>query len=803
MIQKKQFKSFSKYRFQKYYIIKLSCFLVIVLNSVNSYSQRVVLQGFWWNYWNNNYSNGWADYLVDLAPRLKQMGINDVWVPPSIKNGNQGCGYSPFDDYDLGDKYQKNILKTRSGDKDQLLRMVAVLHANGIGVVQDIVLNHLDGAGSSNGSGGQDPAAWDDFTTSRYKNFRYSCFSTPAGDESAADYLSRKGRFSKNWQNFHPAPTDSSITGDWNVVWFGPDVSYYDGAIGQSSNAIYNPIQTTAYMRNETRKWCIWYKKQMGFDGGRWDAVKNYPYWAVEDFVYNQQHNAGWASGGDNMFSVGEWVGSASEEDQYENNVNNRQGTFDFALRDGIYQMVSGGGNFNIGTIPSFQQTNRVVNINGQYIHRTCPFVNSHDSFRPQVDASGNFTGWDIGNELIPHINPFDVRLSAAYAVAFAVDGNPIVFFEDLFDIGGTGKRFTHLPGNAADLPIRSDIANLIWCHQNLHFKDGVYKVRYQAADHLVIERSNKAVIGINDNYSTWQNNYVITDFAPGTQLKDYSGANGTAVLTVDGSGGVNINTPPCDGSALNGRKGYSVWAPVNAVTNFSLQPYSTTQEWEMADDLGDSNPNSLGQGGSLPANSTACRVVGNVFASAGTALNFNIYPTDSSQNITFEIQKNNAVVFSQQGMGNLSGSYAVPDSSWYTAIIKNTNANNTSQRVFVKLNYTAPAGASTLQYPSPGNVMCSNITTSVKTMKQIQNGGYVYPNPAMATDLHVVLTSTEEKNASIILFNGLGQKCFQETIKIYTGNTDEHLHLPESLASGLYLLMVPELDFKIKVLIK
>ena len=41
-------------------------------------------------------------------------------------------GYAPFDHYDLGDKYQKGFLKTKLGDKDQLLRMVAVMKANGI-----------------------------------------------------------------------------------------------------------------------------------------------------------------------------------------------------------------------------------------------------------------------------------------------------------------------------------------------------------------------------------------------------------------------------------------------------------------------------------------------------------------------------------------------------------------------------------------------------------------------------------------------------------------------------------------------
>jgi hypothetical protein len=59
------------------------------------------------------------------------------------------------------------------------------------------------------------------------------------------------------------------------------------------------------------------------------------------------------------------------------------------------------------------------------YVHRTAPFVNNHDTFRPQLDATGNYTGWNSGQELAAHIDP---RLSAAYAVAFAVDGNPHLF---------------------------------------------------------------------------------------------------------------------------------------------------------------------------------------------------------------------------------------------------------------------------------------------------------------------------------------------------------------------------------------
>ena len=72
--------------------------------------------------------------------------------------------------------------------------------------------------------------------------------------------------------------------------------------------------------------------------------------------------------------------------------------------------------------------------------------------------------------------------------------------------MGTTGKRYTHDPKSATELPVRDDLANLIWCRQNLNFMGGAYKVRWQAGDALVIERSTKALIAVNDHWNTWQN---------------------------------------------------------------------------------------------------------------------------------------------------------------------------------------------------------------------------------------------------------------------------------------------------------
>ena len=91
----------------------LTIYMVVLLGLMtkNIHAQttvkKVVLQAFWWDYRNNNYPSGWANYLAELAPRLKQLGIDAVWIPPSSKNENVNyVGYSPFDQYDLGDKFQ-------------------------------------------------------------------------------------------------------------------------------------------------------------------------------------------------------------------------------------------------------------------------------------------------------------------------------------------------------------------------------------------------------------------------------------------------------------------------------------------------------------------------------------------------------------------------------------------------------------------------------------------------------------------------------------------------------------------------
>ena len=832
--------------------------------------KKVVLQGFWWDYWNNNFPNAWANYLTELAPRLKSLGVDAVWIPPSVKNQSTGyVGYSPFDQYDLGDKYQKGggglSTRTRLGTKDELLRLIAVLHANGIEVIQDVVLNHTNSAGTNGGVGGQDPQTpYSMANESGYKNFRYVSYATPLVNETQADYWTRAGRWPKNYTNFYPNLYNNCTTGDICGNFFGPDMSYESNATGKSSNipasgsvtvgtksrAYVNPAQASNYMRDNARNWLIWMKKQTGVDGFRWDAVKHFPTYVQEDLTYNIKYTIpAWAKGGESMFNVGEWVGGKSELDNYVTAVRSgteeHTGTFDFSLRGygsngGLYSMVLSGGSYNMQNLPGEQQDKRYMDYANQRVHRTVPFVNSHDTYRPSLDASGNFlkplgdaSGWNTGSELGgngQHIDPREPRLNAAYAAAFAVDGNPCVFFEDLFDVGTTGKRWSHLPSSTVDLPVREDLANIIRAHGRLAFKEGNYAVptsltgtqapfyaKGSSGDHIVFERIGRALIGVTDKYAAVSDNsedeevwVTVGDMSwAGKELIDYSGAHGLSTSLVYPDGRVLIKTAPA-GHSIAGAcgHGYSIWAPVPAGVNLTtltdLQRYlmtyspsrgtSTIQEWEMANDLGDSHTSSLKQGGSLPTNSTAERIAGRIYAMAGTQVKILLYPEFNSRSQTLMIYNtSNAIVSQMTGASTntapLTLTYTPASTGWLSIRVKNAASNTSAMKVWVNVTYTAPPTVDTRN--SPGNLReAVNPSEEAEPVFTADKEVYaaVFPNPSAGEVQFEFSGVSSDELITFSLFDLQGRELFSgQSTSVFIADDFNRSFL--NLGRGAYLL--------------
>ena len=804
---------------------KTIVFLALLL-SFNLLSQttptpksKVLLEGFWWRYQNSDYDHRWADYLSDLAPRLGKMGISMVWVPPASKNwefDGKATGYQVFDHYDLGDKYQKESLRTAFGTKDEYLRMVAVLHANGMEVVQDVVFNHITGAGSANGAGGQ-ALDFDDYCMSSnggYKVFRYSCFKTPALDESASDYISREGRWSKNCANFRRNKYCTYIYGDLLYgASFGPDFAYENvnsfgklDMLSDDDSAIppgrsrHDPDQYPNYNLEEASKWLIWMKKQTGVDGLRWDAVELFHTFVTTRLCQDIRDNAGWASGGQEMFNVGELA--SENADNWVMSVNppntDMMGAFDFNLRHKLRILAETPNLEDLGSFVDFQMKNK---------SRTVPFVNNHDTFRPARDINGNYTGsWTPEVPDWKAIRPSHPRFTLSYVLIFALDGTPQVFFEDLFNIGSTNMGYHHDPKDEHELPVRPEIVNLIWCHQKLDFKAGELKARWKQKEVLVIERSKRAIIGLNVNGNTLVEVEITTDFPAGTQLEDYTlglvKPNDKKDLIVGANGKLKIKIPPCSvqnrvrtdltNSCDPITEGYVIIGPENIRGSFDPIAKETKQEWEMANDLGDSHVESLNQGGALPANSTASRNVGNIYSAANQNVEISITPDNKDQNINVSVYNQNgsamarnvsALVAEKTEKGDFSFTFSAPINGYYNININNADENSPSQVVRVSAKYIAPK---VLQKSQPINELSNYSLRKTKTLDSSHADFKVkaYPNP-FSGNVSFSFSLNEDSGVKIYIYNAEGKK-----IKLL---------VDKKCSKGANIIEVEENDFDLK----
>jgi alpha-amylase len=382
-------------------------------------------------------------------------------------------------------------------------------------------------------------------------------------------------------------PAHWNGVGDWVANNGGPDFCY-QGRCSDSGNA--NP---NCVARANARAWFVWFALQTGVDGFRFDDVKGYPPEVVGELLYNAM------GPNPDYFCVGEFVSTNSSDlDTWARGTSDCSGTFDYPFRFALGDLVASNGFYNVGNLPSLQQQDHFKRV---------PFVNNHDNEDSQVGT---------------YINPDNPRTPLAYAVAITVDGSPQFYYGDLFQNFVPWRNST----SAASVPTRPYIENLVWCHQKLTFKSGDYFVRYQGSQQLLIlERGGRAIVAINNDGSAWHNAWISTAFPPDTQLHDYSGSRPDDIWT-NQDGWVDIAVPPLS---------YSVWGPAGVKGGFSPPARRTTQQFEMDDDLGDSDPATPQYGGkAIP---TTFRNAGAVWPAAGSLVNLYIY-SDTPQQIDLQV---------------------------------------------------------------------------------------------------------------------------------------------------------------------
>ena len=321
-------------------------------------SEDVMLQGF---YWNSQKETGWQA-LRAAVPELSK-SFTAVWLPPSAAGegsttvGDTNVGYHPR---------QWNNQNSCWGTSDDLKLLISDLHAGGVRVVADIVVNHRAG-----------DTDWGNFTRDDFGAY--------------GDYQLTAEHICKN---------DEMNTDKASGDWYGKATGAAD--TGENWGGARDLDHTSTYVQNDVKAYLAWLRGDYGYDGWRYDFVKGF----APEYVglYNDASQP--------YLSVGEyWDGSYDKVAAWIDGTGKRSMAFDFpmkyaALNDGLakqdYSKMSW-----IEDNTTWRPAGMIHHHN--YNRYAVTFVDNHDSYR---DAN-KFTGY----------------VEQAYAFILSSPGVPCVFW--------------------------------------------------------------------------------------------------------------------------------------------------------------------------------------------------------------------------------------------------------------------------------------------------------------------------------------------------------------------------------------
>lgn len=298
----------------------------------------VLMQAF---YWDAPAIEGraarWWQHLQQELPALAADGFTALWLPPASKAANwHSMGYDPYDYFDLGEFDQRGRSETLFGSRAALEDLIDSVHAHGMQVYADVVLNHNSGADAQEVNPLDGLARWTRFTP-------------------------LSGRFARDWTCFHPSSFESMD----GFGQFGgmPDLCH-------RAPAVY------AAMMDHAR----WLIEEIGFDGFRFDFVKGYGPWLVKAIAeYRYRRHDTWlrpfcvGECWDSDRAIGDWLQAVNSF------MDNPVSAFDFPLHYRMKRLCDEYG-FDVSSL-----------LEGTVVAEMSPwsvtFVDNHDTIRDAGSA--------------------------------------------------------------------------------------------------------------------------------------------------------------------------------------------------------------------------------------------------------------------------------------------------------------------------------------------------------------------------------------------------------------------------------
>ena len=390
-------------------------------------TNETLMQYFEWyikpeeNLWNK---------LAMEAPKLAEIGINEVWLPPAYKaeNGENDTGYGVYDLYDLGEFDQKGSIRTKYGTKEEYLNAINVLHQNGIKVLADIVLNHKLGADDTEEVIAVENSAEDrnQITAEPHTIKAWTVFNFPGRNNKYSD-------FKWNWTCFKGVDWDeitkkSSVYKFYGKSWDN-DVDHERGNFDYLMGADVD-FDNVKVVR-ELTSWGKWYFSLTGVDGFRIDAAKH-----ISAAFYKEWFKELRQASGKELSSIGEyWSTNVDLLLNYLNLTQNTMKLFDVPLHYNFYKAANDLSNFDMSKI--FENT-----LVSKMPKQAITFVDNHDT--------------EVGQALDSWV-PEWFKPIAYSLILLRKQGVPCIFYGDYY-----GVQEKALPA------INNLLDKLMYCRKNL-----------------------------------------------------------------------------------------------------------------------------------------------------------------------------------------------------------------------------------------------------------------------------------------------------------------------------------------------
>jgi alpha-amylase len=305
-----------------------------------------MLQFFGWYYPKDG--SLW-DRLKNEAERLKNLGIDAVWLPPAHKgqNGGASVGYDSYDLYDLGEFDQKGSVRTKYGTKQQLIDAVHTARNAGINVYADIVLNHMGGADETETITVRkvDPANRNEFISEPYEIEAYTKFTFPGRQGQYSQFVWDHQCFTGvDYDNKTQETAIFTILNQYGEGWedvLNDENGNYDYLM-MADIDFRNPA-----VREELKRWGKWFLETVPFNGLRLDAVKH-----MDPGFYNDWLDYLRAETNQELFTVAEyWAYDVGMLQKYMEATGGRVSLFDAPLHLNLHQASAQGKDYDLTKI--------------------------------------------------------------------------------------------------------------------------------------------------------------------------------------------------------------------------------------------------------------------------------------------------------------------------------------------------------------------------------------------------------------------------------------------------------------------